>query len=389
VLRILRQSEALYGLWLGLLIALLVPGLLYPPIGIANRLSVRFDQTLPLTLDGLAFMSHARYMHNDREIDLRPDAEAIAWLNENIAGMPVFATSELEFYRAYGMRVAANTGLPTVLGRLHQDEQRPAAQVIERERDVQTLFNTSDSQAALRVLAKYDVDYVYVGSVERALYDPAGIARFAAWQGSALERVYGNDGVHIYRVNKDVVSQFAATATPAAVEEALTPSIEEQIAGVANDSGAAFGLAMRLIEQNRLEDAASVLVAAAQQHPGDVPMHHLLGDVLARIGRPDEAIAAWRQAATTQPTGQNVNKLGQGLTQIGRYDEAIAAFNEALALDPAFPDPHFFLAELYRMRDGDGDRERARESYQRYLDRAPPDALWRASAEDQLRLLGR
>ncbi len=388
-LRILRQSETLYGLWLGALIALLIPGLLYAPIGIANRLSVRFDQTLPLTLDGLAFMSHARYQHNDREIDLRPDAEAIAWLNEHIAGMPVFATSELEFYRAYGMRVAANTGLPTVLGRLHQDEQRPAAQVVERERDVQTLFNTSDSQAALRVLAKYAVDYVYIGPVERALYDPLGIAKFARWEGTVLERVYGNDGVDIYRVNREAVSQLVATtALPAAVE-ALTPSIEDQIASLAHDSGAAFGLATRLIEQNQLDDAARVLEAAAAQHPADVPLHHLLGDVLARIGRPDEAVAAWRKAAETQPTALNVNKLGQGLMQLGRYDEAIAAFNEALAIDPAFPDPHFFLGELYRMRDGVGDRQRAREAYQRYLDRAPPDGLWRVSAEEQLRLLER
>jgi YYY domain-containing protein len=392
IVRLLRRYELMLGVWLGILIALLVPGLLYPLVGIPSRLSTRFNTDDGLTLDGLAFMERARYIADKEEIDLRFDGQAITWIKQHIAGTPVFATSEAEFYRTYGMRIAANTGVPTVLGRLHQDEQRPGALVQERDRDVHTLFTTTDIPSTLQILAKYHVDYVYVGPIERLLYGAEGAAKWEQMQGTALDLVFRNEGVQIYRVKPEALTNVVVETPPdpaqPSFDDPALRALEAQVADNPGDSSAAFGLGQRYVQLNRPDDAARVLSNAAQNNPNDVPLHHLLGDVQAQLGRADEAIAAWQHAASVQQTPQNLNKLGQGLIQFGRWQEAERVLNEALTLDAAFPDPHFYLGELYRSRNENGDRERAVEAYQHYLAAAPGDGPWRRSAEERLKELG-
>jgi uncharacterized membrane protein len=54
------------------------------------------------------------------------------------------------------------------------------------------------------VLARYRVRYIYLGQLERAKYDAAGVDKFAALAAQGLlERVYANERVDIYRVVQD------------------------------------------------------------------------------------------------------------------------------------------------------------------------------------------
>jgi tetratricopeptide (TPR) repeat protein len=394
IFRLLRRYEITTGIWLGTLVMLLAACLVYPLVGIPSRLSTRFDSSLPLTLDGLAFMEHAQYtIERDKvvkQIDLSADAEAIDWLKQNIAGTPIVATSEAEFYRTYGVRIAANTGLPTILGRLHEDEQRPAGPVIARDQDVKDLYNTTDPVLASQLLATYRVDYVYVGPVEQAVYEPAGLAKFETMRGGALELVYENKGVRIYAVKREAISGvlYIDQEPQMVTEDPQIVALRAQVAGNPQDSGLAFGLGQRLVELNRVDEAVSVLQTAATANPQDVPLHHFLGDLLAQLGQNDAAITAWQQAIDAQPTASNINKLGQGLVRLGRWEQAERVLQQALAADSSFVDPYVYLGELYRSRNGDGDRERAITAYQRYLELAPADAPWRQLATTQLQELG-
>jgi tetratricopeptide (TPR) repeat protein len=392
LVRYLRRRETMFGMWIGALVCLLLPGLLYPFAALPSRLSTRFDQTQPLTLDGLAFMDRATYRvvderrNIDATIDLRPDAEAIRWLNEHISGTPVFFTSEREFYRAYGMRIAANTGLPTVLGKLHQDEQRDPAVVAQREQDVQTLWNTADLTQAQQLLRRYRVEYVYVGPIERMLYTPEGIAKWDQLQGTLLSTAYQNSSVTIYRVEQTALAQMAPNDVQAiSAADIETATLEAANAASPNDSSAAFTLAQQYLKRDRAADAVRTLEAATGAHPDDVPLHHLLGDALAQAGRTDDALAAWQHAVDIARTPNNLTKLGRELLELDRWEEAERTLNEALALDPAFAEALWALGEVFRLR---GDREQAIVQYQQCVETAAPNSPWRAEAANALKALG-
>jgi tetratricopeptide (TPR) repeat protein len=392
LVHLLRRRETLLGIWIGTLVCLLLPGLLYPLAATPSRLSTRFDPLQPLTLDGLAFMDRATYpfvddsRNIDVQINLRPDAEAIRWLNENISGTPVFLTSEREFYRAYGMRIAANTGLPTVLGALHQNEQRPPAVVAERERDVQTMWNTADLRQTQQLLRQYRVEYVYVGPIERVLYTPEGIAKWDQLNGLLLTVAYQNSGVTIYRVEQAALAEMApSNVREITAADTETATLEAAVAADPDDSSRAFALGLRYMEHDRAADAVRTLEAAARAHPDDVPLHHLLGDALARVGRTDDAVAAWQHAVDVERTVNNLTKLGRELLSLDRWADAERTLNEALALDPAFGEALWALGEVYRVR---GDREQAIVQYRQCMKTSAKDSPWRAEASKALASLG-
>ncbi|HEU5101708.1 MAG TPA: DUF2298 domain-containing protein, partial [Roseiflexaceae bacterium] len=195
-------------------IAMLVAlALIFPLVGTPSRLSNRFPVSPGPTLDGLAFMDLATYDWQGNSISLAADADAIRWLNQHITGSPIVLQSSLEFYRAYGVRIAANTGLPTVVSPLHASEQHDPQQVAVRDLDVQAIYSTFDQNQALRLLSKYHVGYIYVGPIERAAYGTLGVTKFDQMIGSYLNLAYQNEAVKIYEVNPSVYSFAPDPAT--------------------------------------------------------------------------------------------------------------------------------------------------------------------------------
>ena len=58
--------------------------------------------------------------------------------------------------------------------------QLTAQGIAERTRDVDLAYTTTSLAEAETILRKYGVTYVFVGSVERGKYEPAGLAKFDA-----------------------------------------------------------------------------------------------------------------------------------------------------------------------------------------------------------------
>jgi tetratricopeptide (TPR) repeat protein len=391
-----RRGVVVQGAAWGLFAVLLGLALIFPLAGTPSRLAYRFPEPTSPTLDGLAFMEQATYDWNGTPIDLRADGEAIRWLDQHIEGTPIVLQSSLEFYRAYGVRVAANTGLPTVVSPLHESEQRDGELVAERDRDVQEIYRTPDQNVALRLLAKYQVGYVYVGPIERAAYGEAGMAKFDRMDGSYLELVYSNDAVKIFRVGEQVYNLaglLPVEHAPPVVEppppvpaegQPTLEALERQVAANPEAAGPAYGLAQRYRDLGRLEQAATVLERAARANPQDIALHHLWGDILRDAERFDEAEAAYRAAAAAGPTAGNYNKLGTELLRMGRTERAEEAFLKAIQTDASTPEPYYHLGEIYDQR---GQTDRAVEQYQMYLELAPPDGVFRTLASEAIERL--
>jgi len=181
---------------------LLMGGLIYPALGTPTRLESRFPGDWPEfgTLDGLAYMTVGQFQSPDGgPIILSYDYEAINWLIENVTGTPIIAEAKIGYYREGGMRVAAYTGLPSILGGLHQGEQRYASQIGRRDPSVNEFWNNPDPSITWQRMQELEIEYVYVGQVERATHGSQVDAKFAQlYTQGLLTLVYENQYTKIY-----------------------------------------------------------------------------------------------------------------------------------------------------------------------------------------------
>jgi uncharacterized membrane protein len=69
-------------------------------------------------------------------------------------------------------------------------------QLTPRQEDVDRIYSTTDPAEALELLRTYNVDYVYVGRLERAAYSTESLAKFS----QIGEPVFSQGDVTIYRL---------------------------------------------------------------------------------------------------------------------------------------------------------------------------------------------
>ena len=176
---------------------------LYPITATPVRMGDRFPDSNSVTVDGTAYERTSVYYDDGRPVTLEFDREAADWLRQNVRGIPTILEANTPLYR-WGSRVSIYTGLPTVIGwDWHQKQQRsvlPGPIIDQRIADVRTIYSTPDTNEALRLLHEYNVNYVYVGQLERLYYDPAGLQKFSQ-ANPAWTLVYQNAQVQIYQVH--------------------------------------------------------------------------------------------------------------------------------------------------------------------------------------------
>jgi YYY domain-containing protein len=410
--------------WLGAFALLVMGALAFTFLGTPDRLVKRFAVTPPGgTLNGLAFMTTGIFnatVSSDVppvQVNLRYDYEAIEWLNRNVKGVKVLAELPVEYYRAYGMRAAANTGLPMVVGGLHQEEQRYGWLVGDRRNDMNTFFTTPDVQMALTLLSKYDIDYIYLGQLEQARAGATGMRKFeqlAAPDVNILREVFrtqqpaGLPGTIIYEVvrnpEREVSSLVGApvansgipgvsftpipapTATPMPTPPTDDPELRALIDLVAQDPlnrDNRFKLVEWYRQHNFPLEAARELETLVQQDPANVALRHMLGDAYQQGGEPDKALKAWEDARdvdVNNPAGHN--KVGIAYLDRKRMDDAIREFQATVERDPRFVEAYYHMGQAYQLK---GDRENAVASYQKVIDNAPPGAEgWVDAARQRL-----
>ncbi len=177
---------ATVGYALALMVALLFPLYATNSRAMEYRGPATAENRLPPTLNGLA----------QTERFNADEYAALLWLREQVSGTPVILEAVGGQYSGFG-RVSAATGLPTVLGWAgHQYQWRgETPEPGERDPAVREVYSQPDLTAVAPILDRYNVQYIYVGGLERDTYGLAGLDKFA----EQLDLAYSNGSVAIYR----------------------------------------------------------------------------------------------------------------------------------------------------------------------------------------------
>ena len=158
-------NRTLSTLWAVAAVALVSGGLYYTAAAFVSKSQ---DSTQAITLNGLEFV---------RESD-PAEYGAIRYIKDNLPEDAAILEGVGEWFNA-GL-ISRSTGHPTIYNWPgHELQWRgPSPEFTQRDRDVATIYQTSDFEEARALLDKYDVDYVYVGPRERNKYGGPGLDKF-------------------------------------------------------------------------------------------------------------------------------------------------------------------------------------------------------------------
>lgn len=100
-------------------------------------------------------------------------------------------------------------------------------------------------------------------------------------------------------------------------------------------------LAIALIGQGKLEEAATCYRRVLELNPDVADTHNNLGTVFRKLGRHDEAVDCFRRALALNPDLVEANyNLGCHLADRDQPIEAVACFRRALAINPGYGPAH-------------------------------------------------
>jgi uncharacterized membrane protein len=131
--------------------------MVYPFFALKDRLSSLSNKAI--SLDGNAYLENF----------YSEEYQAVTFLKE----VPYGVISEAigGSYSNFG-RISRLTGLPTILGWPgHEVQWRGGAEEIgSRESDISILYTTDQWDEAQGIINKYEIDYIYIGPIERSTY---------------------------------------------------------------------------------------------------------------------------------------------------------------------------------------------------------------------------
>ena len=199
-----QWKEGARQTWIIGLMVLVFSAALFTLLATMDKIRDRMSTSAPHTLDGMAYMPYSSYSDNGVTYSLEQDYLAIQWMQDHIQGSPVIVEGNVTEYR-WGTRYTIYTGLPGVVGwNYHQRQQRGvfSAEAVQRRVDeVGIFYNTTDRTIAQNFLKEFNVKYIIVGLMEKAVYPPEGLDKFNAWNGDLWTRIYLDRDTAIYQVN--------------------------------------------------------------------------------------------------------------------------------------------------------------------------------------------
>jgi uncharacterized membrane protein len=191
------------GVWQVGLTILLAGAAFFTVSATMDKIRDRMNLEAPNTLDSMTFMATTVYW-DAVDIELGQDYRGIRWMQENVQGSPVIVEANCVEYR-WCTRYTIYTGLPGVVGwNWHQRQQRGFVEplIIEnRIGEITNFYTTTDPNAALAFLKKFNVRYIVVGQVEAIYYPGEGLFKFETYDGQLWKEVFRDGSTVIYEVN--------------------------------------------------------------------------------------------------------------------------------------------------------------------------------------------
>lgn len=129
----------------------------------------------------------------------------------------------------------------------------------------------------------------------------------------------------------------------------------------------------QLAAGGKLDEAVSAFREAASIDPQIAGIHHNLGLLLRRQGLTGEAMECYRRAIALEPDYVDAYyNLGNALFESGQPEDAARSFQKAVHLKPDFVEAHFNLGNALK---GQGAFEEAALSFQKAVDLRPEYAF--------------
>lgn len=178
-------GRALSTLWAIAAVALLSGSLYYTAAAFVSKSQ---DSTQAVTLNGLAFVEESE----------PAEYGAIHYIKNNLPRDTAILEGVGEWFNS-GL-ISRSTGIPTVYNWPgHQLQWRgPSPEFVQREQDVATIYQATDFEEVRELLAKYDLEYVYIGPRERNKYGGPGLDKFPEF----MDTLYEWNDVAIYGLRR-------------------------------------------------------------------------------------------------------------------------------------------------------------------------------------------
>jgi len=144
---------------------------------------------------------------------------------------------------------------------------------------------------------------------------------------------------------------------------------------------AAFNEAIRLIDAGDLAVAEARCRAALSKYPGDINMQALLGALLVKMDRRDEAEQLLREVIAAAPSFAKPHEdLGFLLLQAGRPADALPVLERATRLDPSLERAWFSLGKTRALL---GRGQEADAAFEKCFELSPERRMMALAAEHQ------
>jgi len=137
-----------------------------------------------------------------------------------------------------------------------------------------------------------------------------------------------------YETVKSRIQKLAAVVLlvcPASLRALTGPGLE-----LSQEADKAFNAAVGDVQQGNLTNALAELETAVKAHPNNPAIQELLGQVLDKVGRPEDALPHLRKAAALSPEQRAFwNNLAVVCLRVSKTEEAESALQKSLDIGPS------------------------------------------------------